>query len=245
MPARLELGDGGVEVVDRHAVVVAGGVDRRAPRRRGDHVQLLVADRVPVPADAGDVGPRHVAEPEQTAVEGDHVVERRVVAVDGHVVEPGHLHPGSASSCSMNSRRMPPGAATNAIRRRPNGPSTISGPHSTSWPASSASRSSVNSAGCRKPSGGQRDHVLVDRAREQRDRPPAPGARRHARRRSTRCGRGSQRRRARRTRTRRRDRPPSPPGWPSRSPSPAQRTDQRRRSAATVERWRAGPGDDR
>ena len=38
----------------------------------------------------------------------------------------------------MNSSRMPPGAATKAIRRLPNAPSTTAGPHNTSWPRSSA-----------------------------------------------------------------------------------------------------------
>src|SRR5579862_4388887 len=72
------------------------------------------------------------------------------------------------SSCSMNSRRIPPGASTKAIRRRPKGPSTTSGPHTTRWPASSASRSSVNS-GMEEALVGQVHAVLVDGAGEQRD----------------------------------------------------------------------------
>ena len=37
-----------------------------------------------------------------------------------------------STSCSMNSRRMSPGAVTKAIRRRPKGPETSAGPHTTS-----------------------------------------------------------------------------------------------------------------
>ena len=128
--ARLELGDRGVEVVDRDAVVMPGGVDGLARRRRADEVQLQIADGVPVPGDAGDLGPRLVAEAEHVAVELDHRVDRRVVAVHRHVVEARDLHAGS-SSCSMNSSRMPPGASTNAMRRLPNVPSTTAGPHTT------------------------------------------------------------------------------------------------------------------
>ena len=39
---------------------------------------------------------------------------------------------GGSGSCSMNSRRMPPGAVTKAMRRRPNGPLTSAGPQITS-----------------------------------------------------------------------------------------------------------------
>ena len=67
----------------------------------------------------------------------------------------------------MNSRRMPPGASTKAMRRVPKVPLTVRGPQSTSWRASSASRSSTKRAGCRNPSVGQRAGVLVDRLREE------------------------------------------------------------------------------
>ena len=69
----------------------------------------------------------------------------------------------------MNSRRMPPGALTKAMRRFPNVPSTTAGPQMTSCPSSSASRSSVKRAGCRKPSAGSVHGVLVDGVGEERD----------------------------------------------------------------------------
>ena len=73
----------------------------------------------------------------------------------------------------MNSSRIPPGAATNAMRRRPNGPSTISGPHTTSWPTSVAVQLGVEVVGeqrrVQEALGGQVDGVLVDGAGEQRD----------------------------------------------------------------------------
>ena len=90
--------------------------------------QLLVGEGMPVPGDAGDVGAVVVAEAEHVAVEAHDIIERGAVGVDRHVVEPGHPH---GPSCSMNSRRMSPGASTNAMRRRPNGPDTVSGPHTT------------------------------------------------------------------------------------------------------------------
>ena len=76
---------------------------------------------------------------------------------------------GGGSSCSMNSSRIPPGASTKAMRRRPKVPSTTSGPHTTVWPSSCASRSSVNRAGWRNPSRGSVHLVLVDGPGEQGD----------------------------------------------------------------------------
>lgn len=61
--ALVELVDGGAQILDGHAEVVAGGVDGRAGGRFADQVQLLVADRVPVPRYAGDVGPWLVGQP--------------------------------------------------------------------------------------------------------------------------------------------------------------------------------------
>src|SRR5262249_8759095 len=126
--ALVQLGDCRSEVVDGDAIVMAGRVDARPGRRRVDEVQLLVAHRVPVPADARDLRSRLVTETEHVAIELDHRRQRRAVAVDGYVVEARHLH---RSSCSMNSSRMPPGASTNAMRRVPNAPSTTAGPHTT------------------------------------------------------------------------------------------------------------------
>ena len=76
-----------------------------------------------------------------------------VGAIDRHVASATHAYQeppsgeGGGSSCSMNSSRMPPGAFTNAMRRFPNAPSTIAGPHTTVCPSNSASKSSVNRAG--------------------------------------------------------------------------------------------------
>src|SRR5262245_16481237 len=105
-----------------------GRIDARSRRRRTDEMQLLVADRVPVAVNSGDLRPRLVAEAEDVAVELDHLVERRAVGVHRHVMEAGDFH---VSSCSMNSSRMPPGASTTAIRRFPNVPSTTAGRHTT------------------------------------------------------------------------------------------------------------------
>ena len=57
---RLELGDGGVEIGDRQAVVVAGRVDRGAEGRGTHQVELEVADALPGPGYPGDLGPGHV-----------------------------------------------------------------------------------------------------------------------------------------------------------------------------------------
>jgi pimeloyl-ACP methyl ester carboxylesterase len=59
-----------------------------------------------------------------------------------------------SSNCSMNSRRIPPGASTKAMRLTPNAPETTLGPQRTVWTDSSASRSSTKRAGCKNPSGG-------------------------------------------------------------------------------------------
>ena len=77
------------------------------------------------------------------------------------------MSPRSPRSRSMNSKRIPPGRLDERVRRRPNAPSTMAGPQSTVWPASSASRSSVKRAGCRNPSAGSADQVA--------DRPPVQG----------------------------------------------------------------------
>ncbi len=116
------------------------------------------------------------------------------------------------------------------MRRRPNGPSTISGPNTTVVPGELGVEVVGEQGGVEEPFGGQGDGVLVDRAGEQRDLHRARGTRRRARRRSTPSGRGSRPRRVRSTRTRRRGRRPSPPGWPSRSrPCPGTVRGQRAR----------------
>ena len=138
MPRASSSAIGGVEVVDRDAVVVAGRVDAGAPRRCADEVQLLSRRRVPVARRCR--GCRAAARRRGRARRGRSRPCRRPaapLAVHRHVVEPGHLHSAvclRGSSCSMNSSRMPPGASTNAMRRVPNVPSTTAGPHTTCGP---------------------------------------------------------------------------------------------------------------
>jgi len=86
---------------------VGVGIDER------DHVDVVVAH---VAAHVQVVDP---AEPHAC---GAH---RTVVRLEAHDTT------AAGASCSMNSRRIPPGASTNAMRRRPKVPSTISGPQTT------------------------------------------------------------------------------------------------------------------
>src|SRR5262249_38509678 len=144
----VEISDGQAEV-RAHRVDV--GARRGNSRGRGvDEMQLLITDAEPVAVDAGDVRPGCILQPEQVSVELDERGETRTVRVHRGLRVGGAVHGSSgvrAWSRSMNSSRMPPGAETNAIRRRPKAPSTSLGPQTISCPSNSPSRSSVNSAG--------------------------------------------------------------------------------------------------
>ena len=59
----VELGDRTVEVVDRHAVVVAGGPDAGGTGRRVDEMELCPAEAEPVAVDARDLGSRSEPRP--------------------------------------------------------------------------------------------------------------------------------------------------------------------------------------
>ena len=88
--------------------------------------------------------------------------DRAVVRGEGH----GRA---SGASCSMNSRRMPPGASTNAIRRVPNAPSTTVGPPHHGVAVELGVQIVGEQRRMQEPLGGEGHHVLVDRAGEERD----------------------------------------------------------------------------
>ncbi len=88
---RVELADRGIDVVDEQAEVRAGRVDPVTGVPGVHEVQLDVADPVPVPTDAGDLGAVTIIEAEDLGVEAPRLVER-AVDVHAHVADSGHPH---------------------------------------------------------------------------------------------------------------------------------------------------------
>ncbi len=91
-----------------------------------------VAEREPGASDARDHGSGQLGRLEEVGVELLGGL-KFAFAVHAHVLDAHHLHGCTAgcSICSMNSRRMPPGASTKAILLTPKVPETTLGPHST------------------------------------------------------------------------------------------------------------------